>query len=595
MFPSSNAARGGPAALPRGQFISRVPSPAFSLDIVNSIVPGYANGSGTPTFTANSTRYQTDFEGKLNLVLANEVRFQGARRVRNLVANKSEDNTVGSSLKANATTTALTVSLNSVGASYWYKDGPAGVIGNTYRCRFVISSSVPQTVNALIGGTGGGNTVAQIPVTSAPQIVSISFTHTIAGAVVCGINNTTTNTQTGTYNVTNIHIEDVTVQTNQNPSEYVSVGVLSAPYHGANVDGVKYFSTLNGNTVTSNVVTEATGAAINSSQAACAGGVTAKVVDASGPLGEWSDPAQTDVLGTTDAIRRTMSNAGWVAGATMTKGTATGADGTAAIAASMTAGAVAATNTVLFTTVLGAAVRTFSALVRRKTGTGTVSITGDGGVTWTPITLSSVYQPFYFTTASAANPVVGFKVDTNLDAIEIDFNTLVAGSNKFFEPTPVNVNQAATVTQYVSSGNVPTNDFTVYGETSFPVLQPAASYFLWASYVDASNYTAVLWDGTNLIARKRIAGSNHDATKALTPTAGTRFKWAARFTSTTGTDIFHTGAIGTNDATNAACQIGAAFQIGADGNGANQPYATNANFRIYARALSDGFLNTKTT
>lgn len=359
--------------------------------------------------------------------------------------------------------------------------------------------------------------------------------------------------------------------------------------------GVAVFATLNGNTVASNVVTEATGAAINSSQAACANGVTLKVVDASGPIGEWSDPAQADLLGTTAAIRRTMSDAGWVAGATMTKGTATGADGTAAIAASMTGGAVAATNIVLFTTVLGAAVRTYSALVRRKTGTGTVSITGDNGVTWTPITLTTLYQPYFFVTASAANPIVGFKIDTNLDAIEIDFNTLVAGSNKFIDPTPVNVTQAATVTQYVVAGNVPTNDFTLYGEVTWPVLQPAASYFLWASYVDADNYTAVLFDGTNLIARKRIGAASNDATKALTPVAGTRIKWAARFTSTTGTDIFHTGAIGTNDAVNTACQLGAAFQIAADGNGANQPYAASANERIYSRALPDSTLISMTT
>ena len=49
--------------------------------------------------------------------------------------------------------------------------------------------------------------------------------------------------------VINLQLENVTGQSNQIPSEYVSVGVLSAPYHGANVDGVKYFDTLNGNTV----------------------------------------------------------------------------------------------------------------------------------------------------------------------------------------------------------------------------------------------------------------------------------------------------------------------------------------------------------
>ena len=45
-------------------------------------------------------------------------------------------------------------------------------------------------------------------------------------------------------------------------ARYVSVGVLSSPYHGANVDGIKYFATENGNSVVGNVVTEGTGAAI---------------------------------------------------------------------------------------------------------------------------------------------------------------------------------------------------------------------------------------------------------------------------------------------------------------------------------------------
>jgi hypothetical protein len=58
------------------------------------------------------------------------------------------------------------------------------------------------------------------------------------------------------------------------PSEYVSVGVLSSPYHGANVDGVKYFSITNGNTVANNVVTEATGAALNDSATAPIGYLT---------------------------------------------------------------------------------------------------------------------------------------------------------------------------------------------------------------------------------------------------------------------------------------------------------------------------------
>jgi hypothetical protein len=41
-----------------------------------------------------------------------------------------------------------------------------------------------------------------------------------------------------------MQLEDVTGQSIQTPSEYVSTNVLNTiPYHGANVDGVKYFDT----------------------------------------------------------------------------------------------------------------------------------------------------------------------------------------------------------------------------------------------------------------------------------------------------------------------------------------------------------------
>ena len=54
-----------------------------------------------------------------------------------------------------------------------------------------------------------------------------------------------TYTGTGkTILATALQIEDITGQSVQTPAEYVSTNVLNAtPYHGANVDGVKYFDT----------------------------------------------------------------------------------------------------------------------------------------------------------------------------------------------------------------------------------------------------------------------------------------------------------------------------------------------------------------
>ena len=562
----------------------------FNAELQSTLVPVVSAGSPTPTFTRATTAYVADWENLLKPALSGEARFTGARRVANLHTTSSELLTTGwfdngSPTKtssadvpvgAGITQSTKIVSNSSFSGSY---QAIANATGHTYTKRVWLKGEVGGEV---VGITDNGNTGGTITLTTTWTLYSKTW--------VTAINNSgiLISDSGKTIYIAGIQTEDVSGQSNQNPSEYVSVGVLSAPYHGAGVDGIRYFPWLNGNTVASNVVSEAQGAAITSANS------SALTTDAGGPFGAIADPAQTDVLGTTAAIRRTMTDAGWVSGGGgITVGAATGADGTASGAASLTA--AGANGTLLFTTVLGAAVRTFGALVRRKTGTGTVNITADNGATWTAMTLTTAYKPFYFTTASAANPVVGFRVVTAVDAIEVDFNTLVAGSNKYPVFTPVNVNQAATVEQYVSASNLPTNNFTIYGESMFPAVQPAGSYYLFGTYVDANNSTQVLWDGTNLIARRRIGGVSNDATIALTPTAGTLFKWAARFSSTTGTDIFVDGSIGTNDAVTTACQIGTNFQIGADGNGANQSYATDRAKRIYSPALSASQLQAMTT
>lgn len=67
---------------------------------------------------------------------------------------------------------------------------------------------------------------------------------------------------------------------------------------------------------------------------------------------------------------------------------------------------------------------TVSAWIRRVTGTGTVSLSADNGATWTDITSqinSSTYKQVRIPTMDMANPVVGVKLGTSGDAIDIDF------------------------------------------------------------------------------------------------------------------------------------------------------------------------------
>ena len=65
--------------------------------------------------------------------------------------------------------------------------------------------------------------------------------------------------------------------------------------------------------------------------------------------------------------------------------------------------------------------------------------------------------------------------------------------------------------------------------------------YLWGSYVDANNSTSILHDGTNIIFRKRISGTNYDSTKALTYTAGTTYTVKATASDSAGIMI---GSVG---------------------------------------------------
>lgn len=285
--------------------------PSYDAPLITTLVPQRAIGSSTPTYTGATTKYQQDFEGKLNLALSGEARFQGARREQNIWPTASE-NASGWESYTNITRNS-TGFLETVdnGDHYLGKDtnqiAIIGVAGGTFVIRAEMLG-VGRSWGAIrfydgtghgyyFGLTGAGSVGQSLgSKASAPGIrllangnylVTIKVTNVTGGGVGYVLFHSASADGTMSFagdiakgmNVTKVHVANVTGVTNQNPSEYVSVGVLSAPYHGANVDGVKYFNTLNGNTVSSNVVTEATGAAIRASEAACAGGVTAGVVD----------------------------------------------------------------------------------------------------------------------------------------------------------------------------------------------------------------------------------------------------------------------------------------------------------------------------
>jgi hypothetical protein len=71
---------------------------------------------------------------------------------------------------------------------------------------------------------------------------------------------------------------------------------------------------------------------------------------------------------------------------------------------------------------------TFSAYVRRVTGTGTVNMTLDAGLTWTPIALTADYQRFSIT-QTILNPTAGFQLVTSGDQIVVDYTNVEQATN----------------------------------------------------------------------------------------------------------------------------------------------------------------------
>lgn len=421
---SAIRARGGSA----GPYAAKAPLASFLLDFFNNGGTGItpSRGGAAPTFTRATIATITDQDLVVRQVLSGEVRFGGFRRVRNLLtfteafSNAAWVSTIGGTGAAiTKTDNFATAPDGTLTAGRLQADRGAGntLADFSFMRQSEATNSVKNESVWLKSNTGASQVVVlvvsgtTVTVTTAWQRFSVQKT---LGATPFDLGAQGTLTaQTIDILVWHPLFEDVIGQSNQNPGEYQSVNVLSTPYQGANVDGVRYFPYLNGNTVASNVVTEANGAAISSSILG----------------GYLPEPAATDLL-TARADARDMTTASWVLGATMSRArTQVGADGVANKANLITGGAVAATNIITTTITAAASSRTFSALVKRGTGTGTVRMSQDGFATNTDITalINSSTFTLVQIAQSQLNAQLGFKIDTNGDTLIIDWNQFSAG------------------------------------------------------------------------------------------------------------------------------------------------------------------------
>jgi hypothetical protein len=226
----------------------------------------YGFGDGMLQFPSG---WQTDFEGNQHRLLVGEVRVQVARRVQNLLP--SSDFTSGTYPSGWGTTTATVttgitdpfggtraVTLTATAGNGNVSTAPLNSYSAGMNVVWIKRRIGTGTINLYRPSASADDVTAQVTTSWKRFASTVSATNGGRGYFIVELA-----TSGDAVDLAYPMQVDVTGATNQNPPEDVSVGFESAPYHGAGVDSVKYFDTLNGNTVSSNVITEATGAAID--------------------------------------------------------------------------------------------------------------------------------------------------------------------------------------------------------------------------------------------------------------------------------------------------------------------------------------------
>lgn len=288
-----------------------------------------------------------------------------------------------------------------------------------------------------------------------------------------------------------------------------------------------------------------------------------------------------------------LTNASWTKSNLTTAKTATGPDGVANSATTITASAGNATALQAITS--GSAARITSVFLKRRTGTGNVDVTQDNGTTWATQAIASSWSRYEIASVTSANPTVGIRLVTNGDAVDVAYFQHEVGS---FVTSPI-VTVGATVTRSADNISLATSAFpsigsagTIYCAGRTLSNNSATSYAI-QMFTDGSNFSAIRNDsGAGAQGIVFTGGALVAAPAVFNWATGVQAKVAMRL-NTNNTNICSASTLGTNDTT-CAMPAYSALYIGSNG-GVGQFNGYLSQIMVLPRALSDAELQTLTT
>jgi hypothetical protein len=702
-------AKKGIGGLPGG-----VPLSNLYLPLTSTLVP--TRGASTPTFTRATAAWDFDSEGKLNLNIPSGCpRFTGARLVRNRIVNSDPSSAswtltnctvaqttdpAGGSAAAVVTVTASasnsirpTSQYSFTGdnrASFYFKPGTADWCriliydGSGNQARFWFNALTQQIGTLSTGGTGWTAVSAAISNEGSGwfrlQALASITGNTYFQINACDADNSTNYTTVSgkTITIAFPQSENVSGQADQTASEYVSVGVLSAPYHGAGVDGCKYFTTnKDGSAISPSVLKKylaepsrvnnclfgrdqrnslwdktSTGAELltNGTFAAATDWTTSGAgyfsvgggvlnINATDATAAYADNSQLFALlvpgkqyvvefdyvktsgGAPDvnlrgASGKTVSSSTGRKSITITCGSSvagyglrfgqfgacvgtidnvsvkeaaiqvtatTGLDNVANSASRLTAAANDATLLQLLTAATGT--RTTSVWIKRVSGSGTVSLTRNGGTGWTDITSSLVtgtWVPVSLTSDVGANPTVGLKMGTSGDVIDVD---CFQDENGAWRTSPILTTTAA----------VTRNADVLSYASAFAVANGSAACSLQSGVpVSTSNAVALAGDANARMmyftsATARNSGAVWDATNTATATGNSISTGIRKRASRWGADLMlcADGTLGTTQPFDGSMGASTTMYVGCNQAGDDQLSGNIGEVHVWNAPLTD--------
>jgi len=271
--------------------------------------------------------------------------------------------------------------------------------------------------------------------------------------------------------------------------------------------------------------------------------------------------------------------------------TATGPDGVANSASTLTA--TDANATALQAITSASASRVTSMFVKRRTGSGNIDLTQDNGATWATQTVTASWTRVSLAAVTSANPTVGIRVVTSGDEIDVAWfqHELTAVTS----PIPT---FGATVTRAIDDPNVATSKFpagppwTIYAYMQIADEAASAQRFIVLG-ADSSDYVALSTASLTPNAVVVIASSTAAAVDTGAVLANTRTQVTQRYAVNSVNMSKDGGAVGTED-TSVAMPTPTTLRIGqrvGGGQDIDVPHRLSR-LVIVPRAVSDADLPT---